>query len=363
MGQSDGKERIDDPPQAHLGVDQYEAALRWAQLSIVVTDPKLDDNPIVFANDAFLTMTGYSRQDVAGRNCRFLQGPATASDATLSIRQALLDRANISIDILNYRKDGEPFWNALRISPIFDAQGALQFFFGTQVDVTDKYRREHEFERIEAERTRRISELEMTLAVQSVLIREIDHRAKNNLQMVSAMLTLQAMSISDPEVRTSLQEMLDRVNALGLVHQRLYQLSQVSQFDLADFIREIVGDIVGASGRKDIVVDLRLDQVLIAADAAASVGLIVNEALTNAVKHAFKDGRSGRLSVDLALADGRCAITITDDGLGVSAPRGGGTSFGTTLLETMAKQLHAQVEWLRADPGTIFRVSFPLDAA
>jgi len=100
--------------------------------SLVITDPRQDDNPIVFANDAFIRTTGYERYEALGRNCRFLQGDDTNPASIDAIRDAIARRVPMTVDILNYRKDGTPFWNRLRIKPVFTEAGLLDSFVGFQ---------------------------------------------------------------------------------------------------------------------------------------------------------------------------------------------------------------------------------------
>lgn len=104
-------------------------------MPMLITDPRQPDNPIVFVNDAFGRLTGYSREETLGRNCRFLQGPGTSLDDVAKVRQAVADLKPIEIDLLNYRKDGTLFWNRLLVSPVFD-EGELTYFFASQLDVT-----------------------------------------------------------------------------------------------------------------------------------------------------------------------------------------------------------------------------------
>lgn len=103
----------------------------------VLSDPRQPDNPIVACNDAFLTLTGYARDEVVGRNCRFLAGPDTEEVLTQRLRDAIRDRAPTIVEILNYRKDGTPFRNAVMVAPMFDEQGQLQYFLGSQMEVPD----------------------------------------------------------------------------------------------------------------------------------------------------------------------------------------------------------------------------------
>ncbi|WP_306120556.1 MULTISPECIES: PAS domain-containing protein [unclassified Roseitalea] len=103
-----------------------------AEMSVVFSDPTLPDNPMIFVSEAFERQTGYTAEEAVGRNCRFLQGPQTSPDAVEAIRCALRAHTRFTIDIVNYRKDGTPFLNRLRIRPIFDSEGRLQFFAGAQ---------------------------------------------------------------------------------------------------------------------------------------------------------------------------------------------------------------------------------------
>ena len=118
------------------GTDPFVAAVRATRMPIVITDPRRPDNPVVFANDAFCRLSGYGRDEVLGRNCRFMQGPDTDPAAVQRIRDAVGASERIEIDIRNRRKDGEPFWNRLLLAPVRDAQGRLAFYFANQMDVT-----------------------------------------------------------------------------------------------------------------------------------------------------------------------------------------------------------------------------------
>lgn len=345
--------------------DPFAAAIRATRMSMLITDPRQPDNPIVFANGAFLRLTGYSRDEVIGHNCRFLQGPDTDPLAVDIIRRAVDDVVDVSVDILNYRKDGSSFWNALLISPVSNEKGELQFFFASQLDVTDRKRIEHEvvaekdnFEQAVRERT---AELEAALETQRTLLHEIDHRVKNNLQMISSLIMMHSRSIPDEGVRQSLRAMLSRIEALSTVHRRLYQSDEVTSFDVADFVRDLTGDLVAASGR-NLKADLDLSKVVVPAEKAAPLALMVNELLTNAIKHAYKDrdpADSGTLGVNLSQRDGHFRIEVSDDGAGMPVRDGTG-SFGLRLVNSLARQLGADIEWKDAGPGTRVIIRLPV---
>jgi PAS domain S-box-containing protein len=118
------------------GTDPFAEAVRATRMPMVISDPRLPDNPIVFTNDAFCRLTGYERHEIVGRNCRFLQGKETDPAVTARIREAVRNATPIQIDVRNHRKSGEAFWNRLLMAPVFGADGKLAYFFASQVDVT-----------------------------------------------------------------------------------------------------------------------------------------------------------------------------------------------------------------------------------
>ena len=131
--------RVDDSSTADISShpkDIFFAAVETTRMPMIVTNPNAPDNPIIFANQAFLDMTGYESGEIVGHNCRFLQGPDTDPEVVTSIREAIDGRYDFSTEILNYRKDGSTFWNALFISPIFNEKGELIYFFASQLDVS-----------------------------------------------------------------------------------------------------------------------------------------------------------------------------------------------------------------------------------
>jgi PAS domain S-box-containing protein len=111
------------------------------RMPVVITDPRQDDNPIVFANAAFYHLTGYAAEDVVGRNCRFLQGPATSKDHIAMVREAIRRHEPIEIRLQNYRKDGKPFWNHLNLQPVFEKDGTLVHFFASLLVLSSEQER------------------------------------------------------------------------------------------------------------------------------------------------------------------------------------------------------------------------------
>ncbi len=118
------------------GREELFAAAEKTRVPMILTDPNLPDDPIVFANRAFQDLCGYPAEELVGRNCRFLQGPGTDPAHVRAIRDALASGGDVAVDILNYRRDGTPFVNELFVSPILDADGRVLYHFGSQSDVT-----------------------------------------------------------------------------------------------------------------------------------------------------------------------------------------------------------------------------------
>lgn len=142
------------------GSDPFAAAVRATRMPMLITNPRLQDNSIIFCNEAFATLTGYARDETIGRNCRFLQGPGTNTSDVDKVREAVRKRVPIQIELLNYKKNGETFWNRLLISPVFDA-GELTYFFASQFDVTPE--REH-LKRLQVDQTTLEEEIKRRIA-------------------------------------------------------------------------------------------------------------------------------------------------------------------------------------------------------
>ena len=346
--------------------DPFAAAVRGTRMPMCITNPRKPDNPIVFANAAFHDLTGYGRAEILGRNCRFLQGADTDPAARRAIREAIAVERAISIDILNYRKDGTPFWSALYISPVHGEDGGVQFFFASQIDCTDRMEAQRRVveqkAEIEEQVRLRTGELERALEAKNTLLHEVDHRVKNNLTMIGSLLRLQSRSLPDPKLRATLETMLERVDALASVHRRLYQSDDITLFDLGGFARSLAEDVIGASGRRDLALALDIEVTDISANKAAPAGLILNELVTNAIKHAYADGRSGTLRLAVRARNGMARIMLADDGPGFDpdAPHAG--SVGRKLVERLSRQIGAETVWRDTGGGTTAAVTFPLEA-
>ena len=161
----------------------FFAAVEMTRMPMVVTDPRQPDNPIVFVNRAFLDLTQFPEHEIIGRNCRFLQGPQTDPATVTEIRNAIADERAVALDILNYKADGTPFWNALYLGPIFDHEGQLLYFFDSQMDVTE--RRASEQSSLQAQKMEAIGQLTAGMA----------HDFNNLLQVINGNLELALLTL------------------------------------------------------------------------------------------------------------------------------------------------------------------------
>ncbi len=237
--------------------DPFAAAVRATRMPMIITDPRQDDNPIVFCNEAFQNLSGYDRDEIIGTNCRFLQGPETDRAKVAKVRTAIEAGTDVAVDLLNYRKDGSTFWNALYVSPVRNSDGEIEFFFASQMDVSDRIEAQERMARQKAEVERQVEErtadLKTALDDKTLLLHEVDHRVKNNLTMIGSLLRLQARGIADPDILARLNAMLERVDALASVHRRLYQSDDVTRFDAGAFAVNLANDVVASSGRRNMI--------------------------------------------------------------------------------------------------------------
>lgn len=203
--------------------------------------------------------------------------------------------------------------------------------------------------------------LREALAAQAELQREGDHRVKNTLQLISSLVLLHGRRTTDPTAKQALKAVQQRVTAVSVAHRHVVRTDGVEEVELASLVRELAGDLAAAAGREGIEISLDLEPLTAPARQAAPLALILNEALGNALAHAFTDGRPGRIALRLGRSEGGFELSVTDDGVG--PPAAGSDGFGRTILQLMAQQLRARLETTDAQPGVRVAVSVPMDPA
>jgi two-component sensor histidine kinase len=200
--------------------------------------------------------------------------------------------------------------------------------------------------------------LEDALTRQTLLLQEIDHRTKNNLQLISSLLLLQSRRTRDPGAQAALRGMLERVSAIAQVHRRLFQGGEAQRFEFADFLRDLARELAGAARRDDLELRLTLDPVDVPASQAAPLALVASELISNACRHAYPDGTPGLVAVDLRRWDGAFELTVSDGGAGMPT-EGGETGFGLTVARLMAQQLKGKLVIEAANPGVRANLAVP----
>jgi PAS domain S-box-containing protein len=207
-----------DPVDAVGDPDAYLQALREraviaTDITFTIADPRQPDNPLVWVNPSFTRVTGYAHDEVVGRNCRFLQGPATDPAAVEEIRSAVREHRTVTTTLLNYRKDGTAFWNQVSISPVFDGPGNLVSFVGVQTDVTERVRVEHQREAAFAaeQAARREAELARAIAEQA---RADAERAQADAERAQGRLALMAEASTALIATLDMGELLERLAEL-----------------------------------------------------------------------------------------------------------------------------------------------------
>jgi PAS domain S-box-containing protein len=230
----------------------------------------------------------------------------------------------------------------------FDHDGKLLGGFGTTQDITQ--RKESE-ELIKA-----------SLREKEVLLKEIHHRVKNNLQVVSSLVRLQADGLDDPRLRDLFRDIHDRVQSMALVHERLYRSESLAEVDFGDYARSLLSHLWRSQGASAARIQLKLDldPVSLSVETAVPCGLILNELAGNAFKHAFAGRAAGGVTVSLHTEpDGRVRLCVGDDGAGL--PQGldwrQARSLGLRLVQMLATQINGAVE-MRSGAGTEFAVTF-----
>ncbi len=212
------------------------------------------------------------------------------------------------------------------------------------------------------ERTLVEEKIKAALREKEALLKEIHHRVKNNLQVVSSLLGLQSRVIADPETRKMFLESQNRVHSMALLHESLYQSHSLSQVDFPEYIRQLAAHLFHSYGVGAERIHLRtdLDRMLLNLDAAVPCGLIINELISNSLKYAFPDGRGGEIRIELReMSDRTARLIVADNGIGLRADVDWMTtrSLGLRLVRSLADQLGAKLEVNSAE-GTEVRLAF-----
>ena len=195
------------------------------------------------------------------------------------------------------------------------------------------------------------------LSQENTLLDELRHRGKNDLQLIQAMLVMQKRGHADAQVRRSFDDVMDRVAAIGVAHDQLNPSRGAGRVQMDDYLQALCGNL--ATRRNNVAIESHVTAIEMAHERAVPLGLIVNELVTNALKYAFPDDRSGTIQVGLkTLVQGEAVLYVRDDGIGMGSSRVG--SSGTGLVQRLVQQLGGQMDREEVEQGTSFAVTFPM---
>jgi PAS domain S-box-containing protein len=365
--------------------DIFFAAIETTRMPMLVTDPRKPDNPIVFANRAFLSMSGYQAEEIIGHNCRFLQGPETSRESVLAIREAIQDYREISIELLNYRKDGSAFWNALYISPVFNQNKEVVYFFASQLDVSR--RRDAEEALGQAQKMEALGQL----------TGGISHDFNNLLQVMSGHLDILRMkqemgTIDDAALTRGVDNIRSAILKASTLTQQLLAFSRKQRLEgrsvnlnvIAEGVRDLTASTMGDRTTVSLVLEPNLGNCQL--DPTQLEVALLN-VLVNA-RDAMPDG--GRITVETrnvsigpedasayaGLPPGSyVSLTVSDTGVGIPAPiigrvmdpffttkdEGKGTGLGLSMVYGFAKQSGGTID-IESEEGVGTRVHmyFPI---
>jgi PAS domain S-box-containing protein len=355
----------------------FVEAVRVTRMPMLVTDATLPGNPIIFANRAFIELSGYTEDELLGQDPHFMNGDQTDPSAIRQYQSAITRGRDETLEILQYRKDGMPFRAMLFASPLDDGQGRVTNHFLSYLDITRRYDAEDNLRVLTAELERRVEarthelesaneRLEATnlrlsklIAEREMLLSEVNHRAKNSLAVAASLLAIQGRRQPDRAVRALFEEAQDRLNAMARVHDLLSRSESAQNVDLADYVTDLceaLRPITEDDGRVGFAVDVE-DAILVEADTAFALGIILTELVTNAVKYAFPAPRSGMIFAQARRGGpGRIEVTIRDDGIGMASFREGSLGYG--LVRSLVEQINGTIA-ATSDPGLAVTISFP----
>ncbi len=301
---------------------------------------------ILYVNECLRLMYGYAEDELLGQSVRVLHAAGIPRERLRSI-DAQTRRGGWSGEIPSRRKDGTEFPAEVSIAVVRNDDGEPVALVGVARDVTERV--------AAAERIR------SSLAEKEVMLKEIHHRVKNNLQVISSLLNLQSASSQDSSIVAALRESQGRVRSMALVHEELYRSGDLAGIDMASYIRKLTNNLVFAyqTAGTSVRLDIDVHDVYLPIDAAVPCGLIINELISNSLKYAFRTRPMGVVAVRFETGGELYRLMVGDDGVGLPSELDieHSESLGLQLVSILAKQLGASLE-VKRSRGTTFVLTF-----
>jgi PAS domain S-box-containing protein len=327
----------------------FRRVVEWAPNAMVMIN---DRGTIEMVNVQVERVFGYARSELLGQAVemlvpeRFRRNHPGLRGSFFSDPQSRPMGAGR--DLFGLKKDGSEVPIEIGLNPIETGAGTM--VLSAIVDITERKARE--------------ASIQAALREKDVLLGEIHHRVKNNLQIIHSLLDLQSGNIADPALLGLMRESQNRIRSMALIHQTLYQSKDFARVDFRVFLDSLVPTLISSYGVGSDRVALRMNaiDVLLPIDAAIPCGLVVNELISNALKHAFPGERTGEIRIDLEpQADDWVVLSVSDDGIGIpeSLDLTQTTTLGLQLVTLLADQLGGELAIQRAAP-TRFALRFPV---
>lgn len=326
--------------------EKYRSIFDNAYDAIITVD--LEDRVISWNNGAE-KIFGWKAEEIKGLNISQIISSDMKAERECLINDVLSGKAVIGIETARLRKDGTKIDVSLTISPLRDADQNITGFSSILRDIT--------------ERKRTDEQIQVSLKEKEVLLREIHHRVKNNMQVISSLLRLQSGYVKDEKYLEMFKDSQNRIISMSLIHEKLYQSKDFAKIDFNDYIRDMVNGLYQSYGTNTgrIALHLNVEEVSLGVDTAIPCGLIINELVTNSLKHAFPDDRKGKITISLCKTkEDVFELVVSDNGVGIpkdidfrNTP-----SLGLHLVTILAEnQLQSDVN-LDQSNGTEFQIKF-----
>lgn len=310
---------------------------------MVVVDAR---GTIVACNQQLEALFGYGRDELQAQPLEVLIGDLAPGHRALRdgfMAHPTTRSMGAGRDLFGRHRDGHPVPVEIGLTPMRSASGD-PLVVASIVDLTE--RRRHD------------SLLRESLAEKEMLLRELHHRSKNNLQLIASMLDLASQQSSPEE---ALHASRERINSISLIHEQLYQSKQVSALDFSEYAKDLVALVEGTWGRAGQHVSVRFTggDVRLGLDRAIPAGLLLNELVSNAYKHAFPEARDGTLEVRLDREADEVRLSVLDDGVGLPEGKPATGHIGLELVNALTRQLRGTLRFERGAPGTHVHLRFP----
>lgn len=322
--------------------ERRRAAAQWHQSLKELSDLKfaLDQAAIVAVtdhrgvihdvNEKFCELSQYSREELLGHTHRLINSGHHDSKFFQDLWAVIAQGKVWHGEIKNRAKDGTYYWVDTTIVPFLNERDKPFQYLAIRFDITSRKRIEEQ--------------IKTSLHEKEVLLKEIHHRVKNNLQIISSLLSLQAEYLKDREVLAIFKDSQNRINSMALIHEKLYQSKDLARINFSDYIHDLVASLLYTYdiNISKVVLKIEADEILLGIDTAIPCGLIINELVLNALKYAFPGTKKGEVYVSLrSLDDCKYTLTVQDDGVGL--PEGldfkDTESLGLQLVNALVNQL------------------------